>query len=264
VFTRPAWTTANAWPGTVFSASRSLSSQLFEAALVMNQLPSPLDSRPKLLLRRPGLLAGLAGMGEEPSRAAAELIGDSELLADAYDLAAAAHAGQTRKDDGSPYLTHPLRVAELLAAAGFGEEAEAAALLHDVVEDSDVGLSEIARRFGPRIAEIVAALTEDEALADYEERKAEHRDRVEAAGPVAVAVYSADKLANLRDMRGLYAEVGERAAERFTAPLDLRSRLWLEDAALAERALPGTELSAALRAEAEGFVRDRAAPAAAG
>jgi (p)ppGpp synthase/HD superfamily hydrolase len=203
-------------------------------------------------------------MGEERSGGAAELIGDSELLADAYDLASAAHAGQTRKDDGSPYVTHPLRVAELIAAAGLGEEAAAAALLHDVVEDSDVGLAEIARRFGPRVAEIVSALTEDEAVADYEERKVEHRARVEAVGPLAVAVYSADKLANLRDMRGLYAEVGERAAERFTAPLDLRSRLWLEDAELAERALPGSELAAGLRAEAAGFARDRAATAAAG
>ena len=204
-------------------------------------------------------------MGDEPGRAPpAELIGDSELLADAYDLAAAAHAGQTRKDDDSPYLTHPLRVAELIAAAGVGEEAEAAALLHDVVEDSDVGVDEIERRFGPEVARIVSALTEDEAIAGYEERKVEHRARVEAAGPLAVAVYSADKLANLRDMRGLYAEVGERAAERFKAPLDLRSRLWLEDAELAERALPGTELATDLRAEATGFARDRAAAATAG
>jgi (p)ppGpp synthase/HD superfamily hydrolase len=202
-------------------------------------------------------------MGDEPTAAAAELIGDSELLAGAFELARAAHAGQTRKDDGSPYLTHPLRVAELVAGAGFGDEAEAAALLHDVVEDSDVGRAEVARRSGPRVAELVAALTEDEGIADYEERKAEHRARVEAAGRLAVAVYTADKLANLRDMRKLYAEVGERAAERFTAPLDLRSRLWLEDAALAERALPDSELAAELRAEAEGFVRDRAATTAA-
>jgi (p)ppGpp synthase/HD superfamily hydrolase len=154
-------------------------------------------------------------------------------------------------------VTHPARVAELVGAAGFGDEVQAAALLHDVVEDSDVGVDEIAARFGPRVAEIVAALTEDERIADYEERKAEHRARVAAAGPVAVAVYSADKLSNLRDMRRLYAEVGERAAERFTAPLDLRSRLWLEDAELAERVLPDSELTSALRTEADGFVRDR-------
>lgn len=196
-------------------------------------------------------------MSDQPIAGAAELVGDSERLADAFRLAQEAHEGQQRKDTGAPYLTHPLRVAKLVQEAGFGEDATAAALLHDVVEDSDVGPSEIASRFGSHVAEVVSALTEDEGIDDYEERKAEHRDRVEAAGTDAVAIYAADKLANLRDMRRLYAEIGERAAERFTAPLDLRSRLWLEDAAMAERALPGSELAGSLRTEAEGFARDR-------
>jgi (p)ppGpp synthase/HD superfamily hydrolase len=201
-------------------------------------------------------------MSEPASNGAEALIGDSALLADAYQLARAAHAGQRRKDTGGPYVTHPLRAAEIVAAAGMPEEVVAAALLHDVVEDSEVSPDDIAERFGQKVAAIVAALTEDESIDDYEERKAEHRKRVEAAGPDAVAVYSADKIANLRDMRRLYAEIGERAAERFTAPLDLRARLWLEDADLCERALPGSELAAVLRAEAEGFVRDRSAATA--
>jgi (p)ppGpp synthase/HD superfamily hydrolase len=198
-------------------------------------------------------------MSDRPTAGADELIGASQLLSDAYDLAHGAHDGQQRKDNGAPYLTHPLRVAQLVEEASFDEEVVAAALLHDVVEDSEINLSDIARRFGPRVAEIVSALTEDGSIENYEQRKAEHRDRVEAAGPDAVAVYTADKLANLRDMRGLYAAIGERAAERFTAPLDLRARLWLEDAAMAERALPGSDLAAALRAEAEGYARDRSA-----
>ncbi len=198
-------------------------------------------------------------MSDRPTAGAEELVGRSPLLSDAYDLAHGAHEGQQRKDNGAPYLTHPLRVAQLVNEAGFDEEVVAAALLHDVVEDSEIDLAEIARRFGSRVAEIVSALTEDESIEDYEQRKAEHRDRVEAAGPEPVAVYTADKLSNLRDMRGLYAAIGERAAERFTAPLDLRARLWLEDAAMAERALPGSDLAAALRAEAEGYTEDRSA-----
>ena len=197
-------------------------------------------------------------MRDEAIKGARELTEDSDLLSRSYELAAAAHADQTRKDNGAPYVTHPVRVAELIRGAGFDEEVQAAALLHDVVEDSDVGVEEIDRRFGPRVAGIVAALTEDESIPGYERRKAEHRDRVEAAGADAIAVYAADKLSNLRDMRGLYAQVGERAAERFTAPLGLRSRLWLDDAEMAERGLPGSELPGALRAEAEGFVADRA------
>ncbi len=201
-------------------------------------------------------------MSEPPIAGADELIGSSPLLSDSYDLAHGAHEGQQRKDNGAPYMTHPLRVAQLVEEAGFDEEVVAAALLHDVVEDSEIDLSEIASQFGSRVAQIVSALTEDESIDDYEQRKAEHRDRVEAAGPEAVAVYTADKLSNLRDMRGLYAAIGERAAERFTAPLDLRARLWLEDAAMAERALPGSDLAAALRAEAEGYQRDRTAAVA--
>jgi (p)ppGpp synthase/HD superfamily hydrolase len=198
-------------------------------------------------------------MSEAPRDGDPALIGASQLLADAYGLAREAHADQRRKDTGAPYVTHPLGVAELVADVGLPEDVVAAALLHDVVEDSPTSRDQIAARFGPGIAAIVAALTEDGSIEDYEERKAEHRDRVEAAGPDAVAVYSADKIANLRDMRSLYADIGERAAERFTAPLDLRARLWLEDADLAERVLPGSDLAAALRDEAEGFARDRAA-----
>lgn len=196
-------------------------------------------------------------MSDQPIVGVRALVGDSERLAAAYRLAQEAHAGQQRKDNGAPYLTHPIRVAQLVRDAGFDEDTVAAALLHDVVEDSGIGLPEISRELGPQVAEIVSALTEDESIEDYVERKAEHRDRVEAAGTDAVAIYTADKLSNLRDMRGLYALVGERAAERFTAPLDLRGRLWIEDAEMAERALPGSELARALRAEAEGFVRDR-------
>jgi (p)ppGpp synthase/HD superfamily hydrolase len=198
-----------------------------------------------------------------PDRLAAEeLIDGSELVTAAYQVAREAHEGQRRKDNAAPYLTHPRRVAELISGAGLDDEVVAAALLHDVVEDSELDRSDIAREFGTRVAEIVAALTEDETIDDYETRKAEHRDRVEAAGPDAVAIYTADKLSNLRDMRGLYAAIGERAAERFTAPLDLRARLWVEDAEMAERAIPTCELAAALRAEADGFMKDRAAAAA--
>lgn len=197
-------------------------------------------------------------MPDNPTAGAEDLIGDSELVEAAYQVAREAHEGQQRKDNGAPYLTHPLRVAELVSGAGLGEEVVAAAVLHDVVEDSELSDSDIARRFGTRVAEIVSALTEDETIDDYERRKAEHRDRVEAAGADAVAIYAADKIANLRDMRGLYAAIGERAAERFTAPLDLRARLWLEDADMTERVLPRNELARALRAEADGFARERA------
>jgi (p)ppGpp synthase/HD superfamily hydrolase len=178
------------------------------------------------------------------------------LLHDAYELAYAAHHGPRRR--GETNIDHPVSVAELLASQGFEREIVAAALLHDVVEDTDTDPQELSERFGTPVSELVREMTEDQSIPSYEERKAEHRSRMARSRSVA-AIYAADKLANLRDMRRLYAEVGERAAERFTAPLELRARLWLEDAALAERVLPDSELARELSAEARGFAADRSA-----
>ena len=60
----------------------------------------------------------------------------------AYAFAEAAHRGQRRKDDRA-FIAHPVRVARLLAARGYDEEVVAAALLHDVVEDTPVTLDEV-------------------------------------------------------------------------------------------------------------------------
>jgi guanosine-3',5'-bis(diphosphate) 3'-pyrophosphohydrolase len=165
-------------------------------------------------------------------------VGRSDLVARAYEMAASAHRGQRRKDDGTPYITHPVAVAGLLHDAGFDDELIAAALLHDVVEDTDMDSDEVSERFGERVAELVDALSEDDGIQEYEERKREHREQVAEAASDAIAVYIADKLSNLRDMRKIYAEAGEAIASRFKAPLDVRVRLWKEDAEMAERAAP--------------------------
>ena len=96
----------------------------------------------------------------------------SELVRDALDTARDAHAGQIRNGSGgASYIEHPLAVAELLAEHGFADEMLAAALLHDVVEESDTGVAEIGARFGEPIGDLVDALTDDEAIEDYEQRK---------------------------------------------------------------------------------------------
>ena len=94
-------------------------------------------------------------------------------------------------------IAHPIAVAGLLYEADFSDEVVAAALLHDVVEDTTVAPGEISSRFGPEITRLVAEMTEDGAIEDYSERKAEHRDRVSGDRTVA-AIYAADKLANSR------------------------------------------------------------------
>jgi (p)ppGpp synthase/HD superfamily hydrolase len=187
----------------------------------------------------------------------------SDLVARAYERAASAHQGQRRKDDGSPYITHPVAVAGLLHDAGFDDELIAAALLHDVVEDTDMDSGDLSERFGERVAELVDALSEDEGIQDYEERKREHREQVADAGSDAIAIYIADKLSNLRDLRKIYAEEGEAIASRFKAPLDVRVRLWKEDAEMAERAAPELPFLPDFRHELAELDRQRAQRAAA-
>src|SRR5262249_9255349 len=93
---------------------------------------------------------------------------------------------------------HPLEVAALLVEAGAPADLIAAALLHDVVEDTGTSLSQVRARFGPRIAGIVAALTENAEIGDLAERKRALRDAVAADSPAAREVFAADKVARLR------------------------------------------------------------------
>jgi len=123
------------------------------------------------------------------------------VLRAAYEWAAQLHAPQRRDVDRAPFILHPLEVGALLSSRGFDDEVVAAGLLHDVVEDTDAGLDEVRERFGDRIADAVAAVTEDPAIEDYRARKAALRDQVAAAGPDAHAVYAADKVAKARELR---------------------------------------------------------------
>lgn len=154
----------------------------------------------------------------------------SDLVKNALETARGAHAGQLRRgSDGRPFIDHPLAVAELLFKHGYGDEVLAAALLHDVVEKSGIALPEVRERFGEKVAELVGALTEDETIPSYEERKAEHRQRVADADPGALAIFAADKKTNVMMLREAYALIGERVSEELAVPLDLKIYVWEED-----------------------------------
>ncbi|MEZ5032535.1 MAG: HD domain-containing protein [Saprospiraceae bacterium] len=74
-----------------------------------------------------------------------------EDIRNAYELAVEAHAKQRRKS-GEPYILHPIAVARICAEEiGLGPTAVVAALLHDVVEDTDVSLEDIHSKFGDRV-----------------------------------------------------------------------------------------------------------------
>jgi (p)ppGpp synthase/HD superfamily hydrolase len=198
--------------------------------------------------------------GENPLTAP-DYVRGSDLLSDALAMAAAAHRGQTRHD-GTPYLAHPLRVCELLAETGATEPTLAAALLHDGVEDSELTVGEVVERFGAEVGELVAALTEDASIEDWVARKNALRAQVAEAGERAATIYAADKLANLGELRTLYAERGESAIDLHKAPtLDLRIDAWRRDVAMVEQIAPGLALADGLRAALVALEAERAGAA---
>ena len=88
---------------------------------------------------------------------------------------AVCHQGQTRKGSGTPYFEHAAAVAMILDRAGFDEDVVIAGLLHDVVEDTEATVEEVATRFGPVVGEIVRQCSE--VKLDAEGRKRPWIDR---------------------------------------------------------------------------------------
>ena len=119
---------------------------------------------------------------------------------------------------------HPLEVARLVESAGFPDDVVAAALLHDVIEDTDVDAGRIAGELGSRIAALVSTLTEDEALTNYSERKADLRMRACSAGPDVAIVFVADKLSNTRRMRRGQKAPKERKIAHYETSLAMARR----------------------------------------
>jgi (p)ppGpp synthase/HD superfamily hydrolase len=185
----------------------------------------------------------------------------SELMREALRTAQSAHAGQIRNGSGGmPYIEHPCAVAEMLAGHGYDEEAQAAGLLHDVVEDSEMTVEELRELFGPGIAAMVDVLSDDESIEPYRERKDEHRQRVSEAGGDALAVYAADKLANVSTLRRAHAAEGGEVAGEFNVPLGVKLEVWEDDVEMLRREAPDLPFLPALEAELSALRDELAAP----
>ena len=83
---------------------------------------------------------------------------DTQRLYDAFTFADAEHHGQLRKS-GEPYIIHPLAVADIVADLGLDTDSVIAALLHDCIEDTPATHEDIAKKFGPTVAELVVGVT---------------------------------------------------------------------------------------------------------
>jgi guanosine-3',5'-bis(diphosphate) 3'-pyrophosphohydrolase len=127
---------------------------------------------------------------------------DLTLLLRALAFAADKHRHQRRKDaEASPYINHPIALANVLVEEGGVEDIEVlcAALLHDTIEDTDTTHEELVNAFGSRIAHIVAEVTDDKNLKS-EERKRLQIEHAPKLSVEAKLVKLADKTCNLRDI----------------------------------------------------------------
>jgi (p)ppGpp synthase/HD superfamily hydrolase len=123
------------------------------------------------------------------------------LVGMAVEWARQLHARQRRDVDQAPFVLHPLEVASLLSSLGFDQEVVAAGVLHDSVEKTEAGVNDVRERFGDRVARIVAAVSEDPSIADDGARREALARQVTAGGPDAHAVYAADKVTKVRELR---------------------------------------------------------------
>ncbi len=122
------------------------------------------------------------------------------LVSEAAEFAARRHNGMARKGRGDePYINHLAEVANLLSQATAGEDAElvAAGWLHDTIEDTRTTHGELSRRFGLRVASLVAEVTDDMTLSRSERRQKQAEDAPKkSAGAKLIKI--ADKISNIR------------------------------------------------------------------
>ena len=126
----------------------------------------------------------------------------SNLVQKAKDFATLAHEGQVRKYTGVPYVVHPIEVMEIVRTVKHDDTMLAAALLHDVVEDTDCTLDDIRAEFGEDVASLVADLPDVSELGDGNRqiRKAKDRAHSGLASARAQTVKIADLISNSLDL----------------------------------------------------------------
>ena len=135
-------------------------------------------------------------------------------------FATKAHAGAVRKGTDSPYILHPMEAMAIVTKFTDDEDVLAAAVLHDTVEDTNVTIERLEKEFGPRVAKLVASVSEDKkkslpAETTWKERKQETIDSLKKADRDTRLLCLGDKLSNLRDMCNDYAFIGDELWDRF-------------------------------------------------
>lgn len=144
-----------------------------------------------------------------------------DILEKAIVFATEKHAGMVRKGTANPYILHPLEAAAIVGTMTTDREVIAAAVLHDVVEDTPTSISEIEERFGERIARLVAAESENKredrpAAETWRIRKEETLTHLRNETDLAVKMITlGDKLSNIRSIYRDHLTLGDAIWNRF-------------------------------------------------
>lgn len=138
----------------------------------------------------------------------------------AIQFAVFAHAGTKRKGKERPYILHPIEAMTIAASLTEDEDVLAAAVLHDVIEDTNLNEEDIEREFGPRVKALVMAESEDkmktmEASFSWKLRKQATIDHLKGIDREAKMICLGDKLANLREIARDYRQQGDALWSRF-------------------------------------------------
>jgi len=151
------------------------------------------------------------------------------LIEKAARIATIAHKEQLRKDEDIPYIVHPFMIALLLTSYKFSETVVAAALVHDVLEDTDFSEEQLREEMGEEVMAIIASVTNDDSLS-WEEKKKKYIETVRAGSDGAKAVATADKIHNAQSLLAGAAKQGSDVWKHFNAGRE--KKLWFENAML--------------------------------
>lgn len=143
------------------------------------------------------------------------------LFEEALIYSTVMHTGAVRKGSNTPYILHPMEVAQIVSTLTDDIDVITAAILHDVVEDTDGSLREVRARFGDHVAELVDSITEnkyadEDSRLTWRRRKEENIALLRNTRSLDVKIlWLADTLSNMRAMAGQYSEKGEELWKQF-------------------------------------------------
>lgn len=149
----------------------------------------------------------------------------------ALAVAARCHAGQTRKDEPTPYIAHPVAVAMIVSDFTDDEDVVTAALLHDVLEDvppSVYSAEDMTAEFGARVTEMVRGVSEEKTAGEeappWRIRKEGYLAALADDSEECLLISAADKIHNLRSMASAHGRLGDAMWDVFNAGPE--EKLW--------------------------------------